>query len=85
MASSPDIKVQEAPKAEAPLINNSGYFDKLRQQKQRKGFLSTFLSENAAKLDKPVGNVPSSNNVASKLSQYLGQSQPADLNKQKVA
>jgi hypothetical protein len=87
MASTPDIKVQEAPKAEAPLVNQSGYFDKLRQQKQRKGFLSTFLKEGAAAnaLEKPTGNVPSSNNTAQRLSEYLGAAKPQTLTKQEVA
>lgn len=77
MASTPKINVQEAPKVEAPLVNNSGYFDKLREQKQRKGFLSTFLAQNKATdaLQKPAATVPSGNNTATRLSEYLGQSQ----------
>ena len=76
MASTPDIKVQEAPKAEAPLVNQSGYFDKLRQQKQKKGFLSTFLSDSrlAESLKSKVPSTPNSNNPAQRLSEYLGSS-----------
>jgi hypothetical protein len=82
MASTPDIKVQEAPKTEAPLVNQSGYFDKLRQQKQKKGFLSTFLSDAklAESLKSTVPSTPNSNNPAQRLSEYLGSS-----NTQKVA
>ena len=74
MASSPDIKFQDAPKAEAPLVNQSGYFDKLRQQKQKKGFLSTFLNDAklAESLKSPVPSTPNSNNAAPRLSEYLG-------------
>ena len=76
MASTPDIKVQEAPKPEAPLVNQSGYFDKLRQQKQKKGFLSTFLSDSrlAESLKSTVPSTPNSNNPAQRLSEYLGSS-----------
>lgn len=76
MASTPDIKIQEAPKPEAPLVNQSGYFDKLRQQKQKKGFLSTFLSDAklAESLKSPVPSTPNSNNPAQRLSEYLGSS-----------
>lgn len=76
MASTPDIKVQEAPKTEAPLVNQSGYFDKLRQQKQKKGFLSTFLSDAklAESLKSTVPSTPNSNNPSQRLSEYLGSS-----------
>lgn len=76
MASTPDIKVQAAPKTEAPLVNQSGYFDKLRQQKQKKGFLSTFLSDAklAESLKSTVPSTPNSNNPAQRLSEYLGSS-----------
>lgn len=86
MASSPDIKVQEAPKAEAPLVNQSGYFDKLRQQKQKKGFLSTFLSDAklAESLKSNVPSTPNSNNAAQRLSEYLGAAQTQDISKPKV-
>lgn len=86
MASSPDIKVQEAPKAEAPLVNQSGYFDKLRQQKQKKGFLSTFLSDArlAESLKGTVPSTPSGNNTAQRLSEYLGAAQTQDISKPKV-
>lgn len=85
MASTPKVQAQEPAKVEAPLVNNSGYFDKLREQKQRKGFLSTFLAQNKATdaLKQPAATVPSGNNTATRLSDYLGQSQ--DLNKQKAA
>lgn len=72
MSSTPDMPNPTPPvKPKAPLINNSGYFDKLNQQKEKKGFLSTFLGgRNTADVSENPLVVKS---TASRLSEYLGQ------------
>lgn len=78
MSSTPDIpSPKPAAKPVAPLVNNSGYFQKLNEQKTKKGFLSTFLGGRGS----GDSVVPS---AAQRLSEYLSSAKTQDLTKPEV-